>query len=375
MRRRLVDLPSFGRPVVTVWRQVRWRCPNEICSLGSWMQTDRRIVIGNRGITDRAARWACEQVGRHGRSVAEVAADLGCDWHTVNRAVIGYGLALVDDPDRIGPVTTLGLDETAFVRTGKFRRRLWSTQLVGDGQLLDVVAGRDAAPACDWLAQRPQRWRDGIEWVTLDLAGSYRAVADTMLPDATQVADPFHVVRAANERLDDTRRRVQQQVLGHRGRKSDPLYRTRRLLVMADERLDDAARERRRGLLAAGDPRGEVADAWRAKEAVREIYRIGDPDLALEWVTDLAATLNDRVYGPEVRRLGRMLARWAPQIAAWHRSRASNGPVEAINGLAKRIKRVAFGITNWTHWRVRVLLYAGRPDWSKLATISLAPAP
>jgi hypothetical protein len=46
--------------------------------------------------------------------------------------------------------------------------------------------------------------------------------------------------------------------------------------------------------------------------------------------------------------------------------------VAAINGLAKRVKRVAFGITNWTHWRVRVLLYAGRPAWSKLATITPA---
>ena len=86
MRRRLVDLPSFGRPVVTVWRQIRWCCPNEDCPAGSWMQTDERIVIGNRGMTDRAARWACEQVGRHGRSVAEVADDLGCDSHTANRS-------------------------------------------------------------------------------------------------------------------------------------------------------------------------------------------------------------------------------------------------------------------------------------------------
>jgi transposase len=169
------------------------------------------------------------------------------------------------------------------------------------------------------------------------------------------------VVRVANERLDEVRRRVQNETLGHRGRKSDPLYRTRRLLVMADERLDDDARERRRGLLAAGDPKGQVADAWTAKEAVREIYRIGDPDLAAEWVAELADTLDDRVYSPELRRLGRTLKRWGPQIAAWHRSRASNGPVEAVNNLAKRIKRVAFGITNWTHWRVRVLLYAGRP--------------
>ena len=104
---------------------------------------------------------------------------------------------------------------------------------------------------------------------------------------------------------------------------------------MADERLTDDSRERRRGLLVAGDPRGEVADAWQAKEAVREMYRIGDPDLAAAWIDELAVTLTDRTYGPEVRQLGRTLKRWGPQIANWHRSRASNRPVEAINNLAK----------------------------------------
>ncbi len=369
-RRRLLDLPCFGRPTVLVWHQVRWRCPEADCAVASWMQTDGRIVVGNRGITDRAARWACEQVGRHGRTVSEVAKDLWCDWHTVNRAVIGYGLALIDDPDRIGPVAVLGLDETSFVRHGPYKQRVWSTSIVGDGRLLDVVAGRDALPAARWLVARPDGWVAQIGWVTLDLSGAYRSVADTMLPDAVQVADPFHVVRVANDRLDDTRRRVQNETLGHRGRKHDPLYRIRKLLVLADERLDDDTRARRQGLLRAGDPRGQVADAWTAKEAVREIYRIDDPTVALEWITELADTMTDVSYGPEVRQLGRTLRRWAPQIAAWYRSRASNAATEATNNLAKRIKRVAFGMTNFVHWRVRVLLYAGAPDWSKLATIT-----
>ena len=195
-RRRLVDMTSYGRRTVLVWRQIRWACLTSSCPVRTWMQVDSRIVVGNRGITDRAARWACEQVGRHGRSVSEVAADLGADWHTVNRAVVAYGTALVDDPDRIGQVAVLGLDETAFVRRGRFRRRVWSTQLVGDGQLLDVVEGRDAAPACAWLADRPRPWVDAISHVTLDLSGTYRKVADTMLPAAVQVADPFHVVRS-----------------------------------------------------------------------------------------------------------------------------------------------------------------------------------
>ncbi|HEX2028055.1 MAG TPA: transposase [Nitriliruptorales bacterium] len=262
-RRRLVDLPCFGTPTVLVWRQVRWRCPNRSCPVGSWMQIDDRIVAGNRGITDGAARWACEQVGRHGRTVSEVADDLGCDWHTVNRAVIGYGLALVVDPDRIGPVAVLGLDETSFVRHGPWRQRIWSTAIVGRWAAAGCRRGRDALPACR-LAQRPTGWVDAIRYVTLDLSGAYRLVADTMLPAAVQVADPFHVVRIAGERLDDTRRRVQNETLGHRGRKRDPLYRARKLLVLADEHLDDDGRARRQGLLRAGDPRGEVADAWTA---------------------------------------------------------------------------------------------------------------
>jgi transposase len=53
-----------------------------------------------------------------------------------------------------------------------------------------LFTGRDAAAACDWLARQPQQWRDAIARVTLDLAGSYRSVADTMLPDADQVPTP-----------------------------------------------------------------------------------------------------------------------------------------------------------------------------------------
>jgi len=142
------------------------------------------------------------------------------------------------------------------------------------------------------------------------MSGSYRAVFDTMLPDVIQVADPFHVVRLAGEKLDLVRRRVQQETLGHRGRKQDPLYRARRLLVLAQERLDEHATGKLTGLLAAGDPRGEVATAWHAKEAVRELYAHRDAALALEWVDQLSADMRDRDCPPEIRQLGRTMYRW-----------------------------------------------------------------
>ncbi len=368
----LVDLPCFGRSARLAWRKRRWSCPSPTCATRSWTEEVPAIAASRLALTDRAGRWVTAQVGRNGRTVNEVSVELGCDWHTVNDAVIAYGTALVDDdPDRIGQPTALGLDETLFCRLGPRRRQHWSTSIVdvGAGRLLDVVPGRSGVEPCRWLAARSDAWRANIRWATLDLSGPYRAVFDTMLPDAVQVADPFHVVKLANSKLDECRRRVQNETMGHRGRKDDPLYRCRRLLTKADERLDERGRTKLLGLLDAGDPHGEVRTAWHAKEVVRGIYDHHDPDLAVAFVERLGHDLQDESCPVEVRSLGRTLIRWRDQIAAWHHAHVTNGPTEAANNLIKRVKRVAFGFTRFRNFRIRVLLYAGRPNWDLLATV------
>lgn len=157
----LVDLPVFGNPAKLEWSKRRRCCPN---GCGSWVETDHRIAGPRRAMTARAGRWATDQVGRHGRPVSSVAAELGCDWHTVNDTVIAYGRLLVDTSERIGRVAALGLDEVLFVRRGPWHRQAWSTTIVdvNTGQLLDVIEGRSAATACVWLAERTQTWLDAI---------------------------------------------------------------------------------------------------------------------------------------------------------------------------------------------------------------------
>jgi transposase len=240
----LVDLPVFGRAARLAWHKRRWACPEVSCPNGSWTEEDLAIAAPRMAMSDRAGRWVTEQVGRHARSVNEVAVELGYDWHTINDTVLAYGTALIDDdPERFGVVSALGLDEVLFVRLGPYRSQRFSTSIfdVEAGQLLDVVPGRSGRGPTEWLEARGKEWRDQVRFATLDLSGPYRAVFDAMVPEATQVADPFHVVKLGNTKLDECRRRVQNETMGHRGRKANPLYRCRRLLTKADERLDDGA--------------------------------------------------------------------------------------------------------------------------------------
>jgi transposase len=368
----LVDLPCFGRPTRLIWHKCRWKCPEDSCPVGSWTEENERIGAPRMAMSDRAGRWVTEQVGRYARSVNEIALELGCDWHTVNDTVLAYGDALVDEPERFGVVEALGLDEVLFARIGIWRRQEFSTQIVdvGIGQLLDIVPGRSGAGPTAWLEAKDQEWRDQVRYATLDLSSPYRKVFTDTLPDAVQVADPFHVVKVANTKLDECRRRVQNETMGHRGHKADPLYRCRRLLTKAEERLTEGGKEKLMGLLRAGDPHGDVATMWQAKEAVRELYSHNDPDLALHWVEQLGADLQDTDYPSEARSLGRTLIRWKHQIAAWHEAHVSNGPTEAVNNLIKRVKRAAFGFTSFRNYRIRSLLYAGKPNWDLLATIT-----
>ena len=133
-------------------------------------------------------------------------------------------------------------------------------------------------------------------------------------------------------------RLTQNETLGHRGRKNDPLYRIRRLLTAASERINDRGRTRLRGLLDAGDPHGEVRTAWHGKETVRSIYDIDSPAVALRYTLQLAGDLQDESCPPEINRLGRTIARWTLQIANWHISKVTNGPTEALSNQIKRVQ-------------------------------------
>jgi transposase len=227
------------------------------------------------------------------------------------------------------------------------------------GRLLDVVADRTRAAVDGWLGAQPRGWLAGVGTVALDPWRGYASALLTPLGHATVVVDHFHAIRLANAVVDQTRRRTQQATLGHRGRKQDPLYRIRKLLLTAQAQLTERGRVRLRAGLAAGDPTGEVAAAWQGKELLRAVYRaVGLP--AAHAALDRCYRWCDGVQIPELSRLARTIRAWQAKILAFHSTKGcSNGPTEAVNLLIKKVKRVGHGFRNFANYRLRLLLHCG----------------
>ncbi|MDE0115521.1 MAG: transposase [bacterium] len=138
-------------------------------------------------------------------------------------------------------------------------------------------------------------------------------------------------MRLANRALDDCRRRTQNDATGHRGRRGDPLYTARELLLAGAERLDVRGRDKMREALDQGDPYDEVADCWAAKEKIRSVFKASDPEQASDLLDDAIDYCAAPEAAPELHRLARTLNRWRTETETSTSTGAHNGRTEAAN--------------------------------------------
>src|SRR5690606_5382641 len=196
---------------------------------------------------------------------------------------------------------------------------------------------------------------ENISLATLYPSAGYRRALEDHLGNATLVVDQWHCVRLANRAIDQVRRRVQNQTLGHRGRKDDPLYRIRRALLTGYERLTDARFEWMSTLLAVGDPDGEVAACFVAKELLRDVFSAVNEVHARRRMIAFYVFCADADI-PELTRLAITVSRWAELIFNYHRTgRASNGRTENAHMLIEKLRRQAHGFRNLDNYRRRII--------------------
>lgn len=111
--------------------------------------------------------------------------------------------------------------------------------------------------------------------------------------------DSFHVVALAAGRLDECRRRVQQETTGHRGRKDDPLYKARRTLRTGANPLADAqaapAQAARLEDLFAHDHHAPLKATWCIYQRLIQAYRAADRGLGRSLMDQAITSLTQPV--------------------------------------------------------------------------------
>ena len=364
--RRLAHLPLGWRPTILQVTVRRYRCTG----CGHVWRQDTTAAAEPRAKLSRAGlRWALEGIVVQHLTMARVAEGLAVSWNTANDAVLTEGKrVLINDPQRLDGVTTIGVDEHVWRHTRRGDKHVTVIidltpirENTGPARLLDMVEGRSKQAFKQWLADRDNTWRDRVDVVAMDGFTGFKTAANEELPDAVTVMDPFHVVRLAAEALDDVRRRVQQALHGHRGRAGDPLYAARRTLHTGASLLT-ARQHARLDALFADDAHAEVEATWMVYQQLVTAYRETDPKQGRKRMRKLITALTHGVPAAlaEVRRLGRTLAKRAGDVLAYFdRPRTSNGPTEAINGRLEHLRGSALGFRNLTNYVARSLLETG----------------
>ena len=147
------------------------------CQTVTFLEHDERMCAPRARLGVRAIRWAIRQLRFEGATIAGLARQLATTWNTVWSHIKPCLQAASDDPARFAGVRVLGVDEHVWHHQD--RRRRGPRELTGivdltrgkehpTARLLDLVPGRSGTVYKNWLEERSEQFRSGIQIATLD---------------------------------------------------------------------------------------------------------------------------------------------------------------------------------------------------------------
>lgn len=201
----------------------------------------------------------------------------------------------------------------------------------------------------EWLVRHGGH-PDRIMCVSCDLGDAYPAGVRRNFPNAVIVYDRFHVVKLANEAMDEVVRRYMSEYTN--------LIGLRRKLMMNPSDLDSEESKR---IMRLVDDYRPVSECYRLKNVLASIYDYGDAESASR-VLDLWLEEARRTGEPSMDRLAKTIEARREGILAWFRYPVSNGFAEGLNSLIQTTKRVARGFRNIENFIAMIYLRNGRLD-------------
>lgn len=221
--------------------------------------------------------------------------------------------------------------------------------------VLDVLPNRKKETLIAWLRRPP----DGIDlsqlaFAATDLWAHYRASVQTVFPEVAVVADRFHVVQNLQAVIHSVRRDAQSAAANEEERKQ--LKGLRYLLLKNEQNLTDSDKER---LDSLAESHPDLFRLWQLRQELHDWYEVrttpDDARLTLNhWMKDarqLAMT--------QLNSFCDTLTNWQSEILNFFYHRITSGFVEGMNSKIRVLKRIAFGIPNHEHFRLRIIAFCG----------------
>jgi len=291
------------------------------------------------------------------RSAAELLAASEPSLRRIAEHAVARGLAAkeADRADGSLPIPTgFSVDEKSW------RGRRYAT-IIGDpkGRIVeDILPGRSQGPLEAWFKGLGTVALHAIDSVTMDFHDAFRSAVRASVPaaDAKIVHDKFHLVKAANDAMEQTRRAEMALYRGKKDKDSELLLKKARYsLLRSGTDLQDKHQER---VDLIDEWFHDTGDAYRMKESIRQILSESCPQKVQVLLKEWASWVLSSAQEP-MKKVARLVTRRMQGILNIFTLGKSNANAESLNARIQAVRVKSRGHRNYEAFKRDVMFHLG----------------
>lgn len=243
-------------------------------------------------------------------------------------------------------VTKISTDETSAKRGHNYVTIFMDPE---QRNVICVTKGKDSDTlrVCKEHLEKQGGSADKVQELCMDMSPAFIKGAAEHFPQASVTFDKFHVIKTANEAVDEVRRTE---------RKSCADLKDTRYLWLKNEQ--NLSKEQKQLLDKLKDCDLDTAKAYRMKISLQEIFRypaVIAPMVLKDWIQwGLRCQLSPMVD------VAKMINKHYDGVVRWFTSKLNNGLLEGINSLFQAAKRKARGYRSDKNLIAMIYLIAGK---------------
>lgn len=334
----ITDIPIQFKPTKIIYKKRRYECPN--CHKSFY--EDNSIVNKYARKTTRLAGYIVNEL-RNLDSISNISKKTNVDPGYISRMLPYLAVTNTHLP------RVLCIDEFKG-NAGDYK---YQVALI-DGEthdVVDILECRHKHALCEYFKKFPKEQLNNVKYFVTDLWETYKDISFTYFRKAKILADHFHWARYACNALDKIRIEVQSNLPKDERKyfKHSRYLLLSRLCNIKEERYD----ELNNMLINYSE---NLRIAYREKEELLNILHSTDSsDIKIKNLSEwIKRNLESDI--PQLKECAKTYQHWYIEIKNSLEVPYSNGATEGFNNKIKVLKRVCFGIRNFTNFKARIML-------------------